>query len=182
MADEQPPVIRLTDQTSYEVTAEGGAAKIVSDFGILIGDSAAFGALAKAAGRAVWAVRDAENDMPPRPLYIPQEVKEAAERKARSERRDLAVVMRDGFKRYIDGGIEPVKPKRAPRRAPGEKPTKSLPSASLRMSDEDWAPIESRCKADKERLNFLVNPSRVITQYLRDDYCADDTTLHPAPE
>ncbi|MFF4409744.1 hypothetical protein [Streptomyces sp. NPDC001404] len=180
MADRQPPVFRLTDKTSYEVTAEeGGTARIVTDFGVFTGDAAAFGLLAKAAGRAVWAVRDAENDLPARPLYIPAEVKDAAEKKARSEQRTLADVLRAGFKAYLDGEIEPVKPMRAPRRAPGEKPAKSLPTASLRMSNEDWAPIEARCKADKERLKFLVNPSRVVTQYLRDEYCAQDTTLHP---
>lgn len=170
VADEQPPVFRLTDQTSYEVTAEGGVAKMKTDFGVLEGDAAAFGALARAAGRAVWRMRDESGDLPSRPLYIPLDVKEAAERKASRERKALADVMREGFAKYLAGDIEPVKPVRAPRRASGEKPAKSLPSASLRMSDDDWAPIDARCKADKERLKFLVNPSRVITQYLRDDY------------
>lgn len=174
VADE-PTVFRLTDQTSYQVSAEAGVAQLTTDFGVLEGDAEAFGALARAAGRAVWAVRDESGDLPPRPLYIPTDVKDAAEKKARSEQRTLADVLREGFSKYVAGGIEPVKPVRAPRRAPGEKPVKSVPSASLRMSDEDWAPIEARCLADKERLKFLVNPSRVITQYLRDDYLADGT-------
>ncbi|MCF1592415.1 hypothetical protein [Streptomyces muensis] len=176
MADEQPsvPVFRLTDKTSYEVIAEGGVAKLKTDFGVLEGSADAFGALARAAGRAVWAVRDDSGDLPSRPLYIPQDVKDAAEKKAKREHRSLADVLRGGFTKYLEGGITPVKPVRAPRRAAGEKPVKSLPSASLRMSDDDWAPIEARCKADKERLKFLVNPSRVITQYLREDYLAGE--------
>ncbi|MFF2331957.1 MULTISPECIES: hypothetical protein [unclassified Streptomyces] len=172
MAEHQPPVIRLTGQTSYEVTTEGSVAKLTSDFGMLEGDAEALGALAKAAGRAVWALRDSSGDLPARPLYIPADVKDAAEKKAGTEHRSLAAVMREGFAKYVAGDIEPVKPVRAPRRAPGEKPAKSLPSASVRMSDDDWRPIEDRCRADKERLKFLVNPSRVITQYLRDDYLA----------
>ncbi|MCZ0983899.1 hypothetical protein O1L60_44860 [Streptomyces diastatochromogenes] len=172
MAEEQPPVIRLTGETSYEVTTEGTLAKLTSDFGVLEGDAEALGALARAAGRAVWALRDSSGDLPTRPLYIPAEIKEAAEKKAGTEHRSLASVMRDGFAKYVAGEIEPVKPTRAPRKAPGEKPAKTLPSASVRMSDDDWKPIEARCKADKERLKFLVNPSRVITQYLRDNYLA----------
>ncbi|WP_333745523.1 hypothetical protein [Streptomyces sp. IBSBF 2950] len=176
MADEQPPipVFRLTAQTTYEVTAEGGVAKLTTDFGVIEGDAEAFGSLARAAGRAVWSVRDDSGDLPSRPLYIPQDVKDAAEKKAKREHRSLADVLRGGFALYLEGRIEPVKPVRAPRRAPGEKPVKSLPSASLRMSDEDWTPIEERCKADKERLKFLVNPSRVIAQYLREDYLAGE--------
>ncbi|WP_435245194.1 hypothetical protein [Streptomyces tendae] len=170
MAAEQPPVIRLTGQTPYEVSTEGTVARITSDFGVLEGDAEALGALAKVAGRAVWALRDSSNDLPTRPLYIPAEVKDAAEKKAGTEHRSLAAVMRAGFAKYMAGEIEPVKPKRAPRKAPGVKPVKSVPSTSIRMADSEWTPIEERCKADKERLKFLVNPSRVITQYLRDDY------------
>ncbi|MER0443135.1 hypothetical protein ABR738_00840 [Streptomyces sp. Edi4] len=170
MAEEQPPVIRLTGQTPYEVTTEGPVAKLTSDFGVLEGDAEALGNLAKAAGRAVWALRDSSNDLPTRPLYIPSEVKDAAEKKASAEHRSLAAVMREGFTQYMAGQLEPVKPTRAPRKAPGEKPVKSVPSTSIRMADDEWKPIEDRCKADKERLKFLVNPSRVITQYLRDDY------------
>lgn len=173
VAEDQPPVIRLTGQTSYEVSTEGTVAKLTSDFGVLEGDAEALGALAKAAGRAVWALRDSSNDLPTRPLYIPAEVKDAAEKKAGTEHRSLAAVMRDGFAKYMAGGIEPVKPTRAPRKAPGTKPAKSLPSTSIRMADDEWKPIEDRCKADKERLKFLVNPSRVITQYLRDDYLGE---------
>jgi hypothetical protein len=177
VAEAQPPVpvFRLTDETSYEVTTEGGVAKLTTDFAVLEGNAEALGALARAAGRAVWQLRDSSGDLPARPLYIPSEVKDAAERKAKREHRNLADVLRDGFTKYLEGGIEPVKPTRAPRRPPGEKAPKTLPSASLRMSDEDWTPIEKRCKADKERLKFLVNPSRVITQYLRDDYLAGES-------
>ncbi|MEV1040407.1 hypothetical protein AB0J01_27710 [Streptomyces sp. NPDC050204] len=166
---DQPPVIRLTGQTSYEVTTEGKIVTLTFDGGVLQGDAEAMGALAKTAGRAVWALRD---DLPTHPLYIPADVKEAAEKKASGEHRSLAAVMREGFAKYLAGDIEPVKPVRAPRRAPGERPSKSLPSASVRMSEDDWKPIEARCQADKARLKFLVNPSRVITQYLRDDYLA----------
>lgn len=59
-ADEQPPVFRLTSQICYEVSSAGEEARLVADFGVFTGDSGAFGALAKAAGRAVWAVRDWE--------------------------------------------------------------------------------------------------------------------------
>ncbi|MDX3165979.1 hypothetical protein PV516_19515 [Streptomyces scabiei] len=176
MADEQPllPVFRLTAQTPYEVTTEGGLVKLRTDFAVLEGDADAFGALARAAGRTVWAVRDDSGDLPSRPLYIPTDVKTAAEKKAKREHRSLSDVLKAGYAKYLEGGIEPVKPVRAPRRAPGDKPVKALPSASLRISDEDWEPIEARCKADKERLKFLVNPSRVITQYLREDYLAGE--------
>jgi hypothetical protein len=174
VAEVQPPVFRLSEQTAYTVTAEAGIAKLTTTFGVLVGDAEAFGALARAAGRAVWAVRDESGDLPSRPLYIPQDVKEAAEKKAKREHRSLADVLRAGFAKYLAGDIEPVKPVRAPRRTPNEKPVKSTPSASLRMTDEDWAPIEARCKDDKERLKFLVNPSRVITQYLREDYLAGE--------
>lgn len=173
MAEEQP-VFRLSDQTSYQLSVEGGVAKLTTSFGVLEGDVEGFGALANAAGRAVWALRDDANDLPARPLYVPTAVKEAAERKARSEHRKLADVLRAGFTLYLEGGLEPVKPVRAPRRPAGEKPAKSMPSVSLRMSNDDWQPIEARCKADKERLKFLVNPSRVITQYLRDVYLAGE--------
>ncbi|MER5302178.1 hypothetical protein ABT039_22345 [Streptomyces lasiicapitis] len=174
MAEEQPPVFRLTSQTSYAIIAEGGIAKLVTDFGVLEGDAEAFSALARAAGRARWAVHDDTDDMPARPLYIPAEVKDAAEKKAKSEGRNLADVLRTGFAKYLADGFEPVKPVRARRRAPGEKPSKVLPSASLRATDETWEPIEARCREDKERLKFLVNPSRVITQYLREDYLAGE--------
>ncbi|MEU2453841.1 hypothetical protein ABZ605_27660 [Streptomyces sp. NPDC012765] len=176
MADEQPPVFRLTDQTEYKLTkTSDGVAQLTASFGILEGSAEEFSALAKAAGRAVWALRDDSNDLPSRPLYVPPAVKEAADRKAKRERRSLADVMRDGFAKYLAGEIEPTRPVRAPRRAPGEKPVKSVPSVSLRVSDEEWAPIEERCKSDKARLKFLVNPSRVITQYLREDYLAGET-------
>ncbi|MFJ2752767.1 hypothetical protein [Streptomyces sp. NPDC087297] len=176
MADEQPPVFRLNDQTEYQLSkAEGGVAKLTTSFGVLVGSAEEFGALAKAAGRAVWALRDDSNDLPTRPLYVPLAVKEATERKAKRERRNVADVLRAGFAKYMAGEIEPVRPVRAPRRAPGEAPVKSVPSVSLRASDEEWAPIEDRCKSDKARLGFLVNPSRVITQYLREDYLASET-------
>ncbi|MFD6534890.1 hypothetical protein [Streptomyces goshikiensis] len=176
MADEQPPVFRLTDQTEYKLSkAKDGVAKLTTSFGVLVGSAEEFGALAKAAGRAVWALRDDSNDLPTRPLYVPLAVKEAAERKAKRERRSLADVMRDGFAKYLAGEIEPARPVRAPRRAPGEAPVRSVPSVSLRVSKEGWEPIEQRCKDDKARLKFGVNPSRVITQYLREDYLAGET-------
>jgi hypothetical protein len=174
VAEEQPPVFRLSERTAYTVTAEAGVAKLTTDFGVIEGTAEAFGALARAAGRAVWTLRDESGDLPSRPLYIPQDVKDAADKKAKREHHNLADALRAGFAKYLAGDIEPVKPVRAPRRAPGDKPAKSAPSASLRMTDEDWAPIEARCKADKERLKFLVNPSRVITQYLREDYLAGE--------
>lgn len=176
VADEQPPVFRLTDQTEYKLTKTAdGVAHLATSFGVLVGSAEEFGALAKAAGRAVWALRDDSNDLPSRPLYIPLAVKEAADRKAKRERRSLADVMRDGFATYLAGGLEPTRPVRAARRGPGEEPVRAVPSVSLRVSNEEWAPIEERCKSDKARLKFLVNPSRVITQYLREDYLAGET-------
>jgi hypothetical protein len=43
------------------------------------------------------------------------------------------------------------------------------------MVTDEWAQVEARCAQDTERLRFHVNPSRVITQYLRDTYLADGT-------
>jgi hypothetical protein len=83
--------------------------------------------------------------------------------------------MRAGLAQYVAGGIEPLKPLRAPRPAPGGKPVKSKPSTSLRAGDDEWTQVEARCTQDTERLKFKVNPSRVITQYLRDTYLADGT-------
>ncbi|MFD5878441.1 hypothetical protein [Streptomyces yangpuensis] len=176
MADEQPTVFRLNDQTTYELAnAKDGVAQLRTSFGVVLeGDAEAFGALAKAAGRAVWALRDDSGDLPARPLYVPASVKEATEKKAKRERRSVADVLRTGFAKYVAGEIEPVKPVRAPRRPPGEKPVKSVPSISLRVGDDEWGPIEQRCKDDKARLGFGVNPSRVITQYLREDYLAGE--------
>lgn len=68
--------------------------------------------------------------------------------------------MRAGLAQYVAGGIEPLKPIRAPRPAPGGKPVKSNPTTSLRAVDDAWAQIEARCTQDTERLRFHINPSR----------------------
>ncbi|MGW0778027.1 hypothetical protein ACWD01_31290 [Streptomyces sp. NPDC002835] len=76
--------------------------------------------------------------------------------------------------KYIAGELEPLKPARAPRPTTGGKP-ESKPSTSLRAGDDEWTHVEARCAQDTERLGFHVNPSRVITQYLRDTYLAGRT-------
>lgn len=108
-------VFHLTDRTPYEVTPQGATIRLTTDFGILEGDAAAFAALAQAANRAArhGGTREASS----RPLYIPKDIKEAAEKKAGNEHRTLADVMRAGFAQYVAGGIEPLKPIRAPRPA-----------------------------------------------------------------
>ncbi|NUK23694.1 hypothetical protein [Streptomyces lunaelactis] len=172
MAEELTPVFHLPDRAAYEVSTQGGTVRLTTSFGVLEGDAAAFAALARAANRAA---RHGTGELPSRPLYIPQDIKEAAEKKARHEQRTLADVMRAGIAHYVAGGIEPLKPARSPRPAPGGKPAKSMPSTSLRAGHNEWTRVEARCAQDTERLGFHVNPSRVITQYLRDTYLADGT-------
>ncbi|MFF3731006.1 hypothetical protein ACFYXM_11945 [Streptomyces sp. NPDC002476] len=105
---------------------------------------------------------------PARPLYVPAEVKKEADAKAGAESRTLAMVIREGFTLYRYGHLEPVKPKRAAAGSVGG--TKSLPPTSVRIPPVEWDWILERCTADKARLGFLVNPSRVATQFLRDVY------------
>jgi hypothetical protein len=173
VAEEPTPVFHLSDRTPYEVTTQSGTIRLTTDFGVLEGDAAAFAALAQAANRA--ARHGGTREATSRPLYIPNDIKEAAEKKAGNEHRTLADVMRAGLALYVAGGIEPLKPIRTQRPAPGGKPVKSKPSTSLRAGDAEWAQVEARCTEDTERLRFHVNPSRVLTQYLRDTYLADGT-------
>ncbi len=107
---------------------------------------------------------------PARPLYVPAEVKQAADARAVAESRTLTMVIREGFTLYRYGHLEPVKPKRAPAGSVGG--SKALPPTSVRIPPVEWARILERCAADKQRLGFLVNPSRVATQFLRDVYLA----------
>ncbi|MFJ2278768.1 hypothetical protein ACIOEZ_31990 [Streptomyces sp. NPDC087866] len=107
---------------------------------------------------------------PARPLYVPAEVKQEADTRAGAESRTLATVIREGFTLYRYGHLEPVKPKRAAAGSVGG--TKALPPTSVRIPPVEWARILERCAADKARLGFLVNPSRIATQFLRDVYLA----------
>ncbi|WP_282792941.1 hypothetical protein [Streptomyces sp. CC224B] len=107
---------------------------------------------------------------PARPLYVPAEVKQQSDARASAESRTLAMVIREGFTLYRYGHLEPVKPKRAPAGSVGG--SKAMPPTSVRVHPAEWAQILERCAADKQRLGFLVNPSRVATQFLRDVYLA----------
>ncbi|MEJ8654631.1 hypothetical protein WKI65_43025 [Streptomyces sp. MS1.AVA.3] len=107
---------------------------------------------------------------PARPLYVPAEVKQEADTRARAESRTLATVIREGLTLYRHGHLEPVKPKRAPAGSVGG--SKALPPTSVRIPPVEWARILERCTSDKQQLGFLVNPSRIATQFLRDVYLA----------
>ncbi|TQE33116.1 hypothetical protein [Streptomyces ipomoeae] len=118
---------------------------------------------------------------PARPLYVPAEVKQLAEARAKAESRSLTSVIRfEGFVLYRYGHLEPVKPKRAPAGSLGG--AKSVPPTSVRFPAVEWDRIMERCAADKLRLGFLVNPSRVATQFLRDVYLAAPAVQVPAED
>ncbi|MDJ0466122.1 hypothetical protein [Streptomyces sp. H27-C3] len=111
---------------------------------------------------------------PARPLYVPAEVKQQADTRAGAESRSLTTVIREGFTLYRHGHLEPVKPQRAPAGSVGG--SKALPPTSVRIPPVEWALILERCTVDKQRLGFLVNPSRIATQFLRDVYLAAPPT------
>jgi hypothetical protein len=108
-------------------------------------------------------------------LYVPAEVKTQADARAEAESRTLTRVIRfECFALYRHGHFTPVKPKRAPAGSLGG--SKSMPPTSVRFPGFEWAEIMDRCARDKERLGFLVNPSRIAAQFLREQYL-----VGPAP-
>lgn len=167
------PEIRLEADAPYAVEPPApGEAALLTPFGRLVGPIRAFQRLERALEGARRA-GGAGGTPPSRPLYIPEEILDAARTKAASEFRDLTDVVSDGLRKYMARQLEPHKPARAAARPPGpdgKPPKKKQPNCSVRWHDDEWNPLMARCAADKSRLGWAVTPSKVVTQYLMEDY------------
>jgi hypothetical protein len=110
-----------------------------------------------------------------RSLRLDPDVKSRAASKAEADRLDFADVVKVGWAQFMAGQIEPQKPIRRPARTrvEGEELEQNLASTSVRATDEEWTPLLEWCKAESARRGWRVNPSRLATQYLRDEFLKD---------
>ena len=105
-----------------------------------------------------------------RTLYVDEDTMTRSMAKAEELGMVFTAVLKTGWARFMAGLIEPKKQTRYRAAAGVEAGQQKKSPTTIRVRDSEWQPLVDWCREETVRRGWRVTPSRLATQYLREEF------------
>lgn len=100
-------------------------------------------------------------DAPTRTMSVDRQLRDHSVTEAKRQNLLHAAILRNGFRDYVNGDLEPTRPVRAQYGQGSSKTT-----MSVRVDDDLWSRVLEKCDEDSDTRGWKVKPGDVATSIL----------------